>query len=423
VLNQWHRAGILYCLMRYQPGEQSAKDVDVLIAESSVERCRQWLDEHGFVDGSSGTPFKMAMLRYQRGQVLCFDVHWEAVQYGIVYMDARMMLERRVQSDGLFQLSPEDELMHVVLHNFLRKGRLRPAAIQRIRNLLNAPFDRGYLEDHLGAFGLRSAFDAAVACVTRGDAALQREARVRRRVKWGALRARPGNILRYLAVRLRVGGSARRRGGFVALVGPDGAGKSTIVKALIERARALPGLHLQTTYLGPWGQMQLPLVRWLRRRGITPTVRSFGARPGSFAKGYVFYAALYIELIYRYLASVFFRVRRGQFVVADRYITDLRYLYKERPIQNYAAIRRLLCAWFPKPDLLIVLDNRPEVIVSRKSGLAADQIEVLRHFNRLAARNYRHEIITTNRPPEEIADHMLNRMLALRAGRQASGAR
>jgi len=70
---------------------------------------------------------------------------------------------------------------------------------------------------------------------------------------------------------------------------------------------------------------------------------------------------------------------------------------------------------FPKPDLLILLDNRPDVIVSRKTGLAAGQIEVLRQFNLKAAQSYRFEVVTTDRAPEEIADHILNRMLSLRA--------
>jgi thymidylate kinase len=178
--------------------------------------------------------------------------------------------------------------------------------------------------------------------------------------------------------------------------------------------------------------MKLSLVPALRKLGITPTVQPVGLHLASGAdrndgskrswigapvKGAVFYAALYVELIYRYLTSVFFRVRRGEWVVADRYITDLRYLYKERPIANYGAIRRLLCAVYPKPDLFIVLDNRPDVIVSRKGGLAAAQIETLRQFMLMAARNYRFELVTTDRPPEEIADHVLNRMLSMRAAK------
>jgi thymidylate kinase len=72
---------------------------------------------------------------------------------------------------------------------------------------------------------------------------------------------------------------------------------------------------------------------------------------------------------------------------------------------------------YPKPDLFIVLDNSPDVIVSRKSQLAAAQIETLRHFLLKAARAYRFEVVTTDRTPEEVADHILNRMLALRAGK------
>jgi thymidylate kinase len=134
-------------------------------------------------------------------------------------------------------------------------------------------------------------------------------------------------------------------------------------------------------------------------------------------KGYVFYAAIYIELVYRYLTSVFLRVRQGHWVIADRYISDLRYLYKERPIRNYGFVRRLLCAIFPKPDLMIILDNKPEVIVSRKNQLAAGQIETLRHFMLQAAQSYRHEVVTTDRTPEELADHVLTRMLSLRAAK------
>jgi thymidylate kinase len=244
------------------------------------------------------------------------------------------------------------------------------------------------------------------------------------------MRAQPGNAHRHLVLRFGSRSSRRGRGGLVAFVGPDGSGKSTVIRTLTERARSIPGLKVRTTYLGPWGQMKLTLVPALRKLGITPTVLPSGlhlasgthAKDGSkrsqirsLLKGSVFYAALYVELIYRYATSVFFRVRRGDWVVADRYITDLRYLYKERPIANYGTIRRFLCAVYPKPDLFIVLDNRPDVIVSRKGGLAAAQIETLRHFMLMAARNYRFEVVTTDRPPEEIADHVLNRMLSMRA--------
>lgn len=444
LLRQWAGVGIPYCTLRDRPGpEPETGDLDLLVAESFVPRCRDWLEQRGFVAGPNRSPFKMVFLRYREGRTLCLDIHWKAVQYGIVYMDARRMLARRVESDGVFHLSPEDELLHLVVHNFLRKGQLRPAALERIRHLLRAPIDRAYLRDHLDSFGLTPSFEAAARWIARCDVTdpnTSEAAALRRRVLWSAIRARPGNALRYLRVRHLAGTRRRRRGGLVVLIGPDGSGKSTVIKALRHRARAIPSLVVDTTYLGPWGQMQLALVPAFRRAGITPVVQPFGLRsregglpgpgeparrrtiPGSaghwlssLTKGYLFYGAIYIELLHRYVTSVFFNVRKGHWVVADRYITDLRYAYKERPIRNYGIARRLLCRFFPKPDLLIVLDNRPDVVASRKSGLAVGQIETLRSFCLKAARAYRYEIVTTDHSPDEIADHLLNRMLALRA--------
>jgi thymidylate kinase len=73
----------------------------------------------------------------------------------------------------------------------------------------------------------------------------------------------------------------------------------------------------------------------------------------------------------------------------------------------------LVCRFFPKPDLFVLLDNRAEVIHARKEDLSVEQIERFRESYRKAICKHPHEIVTTDRSPEEISDHILERMLRL----------
>ncbi len=137
----------------------------------------------------------------------------------------------------------------------------------------------------------------------------------------------------------------------------------------------------------------------------------------SLAKGSLFYSAIYVELYYRYLKSVFLKVHRGRWVIADRYMTDLRYFYKGNPMNNYPVWRYLACRFFPSPDLFVLLDNHAEIIHSRKKDLTIEQIEQLRLSYQQAVCSHPHEIIHTDRSPEDIADEILSRILRLSAAR------
>ena len=85
VVSELRAAGIPCCLLRPSLDPESpAGDLDLLVEESAILPCRHWLEERGFVAVPGRSPFKLVMLRYRQGQVLILDIHWKAVQYGIL---------------------------------------------------------------------------------------------------------------------------------------------------------------------------------------------------------------------------------------------------------------------------------------------------------------------------------------------------
>jgi thymidylate kinase len=416
ILARLEAAGVEYCLLRGEPASAGAGDLDLLVDPGSRDRAERLLARQGFVKRRGRSPFKQVFVRYLEGVSHCLDVHFEAVQDGMIYMDGRRLLERRERRDGVFCLSPEDELIHLVVHNTMRRGRLRLGPLERIRALMDVPLDRVYLDAHLDDFGLRSAFRDIVAWLRRHD---EVPPALKRRLRRALFAARPGNAPRHLALRLRRALLPAPTGGVVALVGPDGSGKSTVTAAICERARRASLIKIQTTYLGPWGQLATPLVPALRRLGIKPAAdgeagaSSAWRACGAAAGGAVFYLATWIDLLVRYVRTALRPVRRGRWVVSDRYVTDLRYLYKARPISRHRLVRYLACRLFPAPDLFILLDNRPEIVAARKDQLSQAEIARHRQFSLKAIEAYPHEIVRTDQPPDRIADHILRRMIEL----------
>ena len=446
ILEELDKAGIEYSVLRDPPDDnKQIKDLDLLIGESSVKKCWKRFEQLGFLRRENPRiPFKQVFVRYREGQHLCLDLHERVVDEGIVYMDERKVLDRILKVNGIPCLSVEDELIHLVVHNFLRKGTFRKDSLQRIRKLLDQKLEENYLRKHLSEFGIFKVFQLACKRILEGDPSQIEVSLIREKLIRALLLTRPGNLFRFFGYKLGRIRFKKPRGGVLAVVGPDGSGKSTTVTAVMKRASAIPGLKIKKVYMGPWGQMETPFVVFFRKLGFTPSLDPWGrlvrkkifrgtlpADLASFSdcslgfllvkwmrslfKGGLFYLVTYLELSYRYIRFVFPHIRRGSWVVSDRYITDLRFLYKSSPIENYPIMRFLSCKFFPKPDLFIFLDNNPEVINFRKDQLNAEQIVVVRRLGLKAIRALRYEMIRTDQHPEIIADSILERIIQMDA--------
>ncbi|HEY2924992.1 MAG TPA: nucleotidyltransferase family protein [Candidatus Eisenbacteria bacterium] len=448
VLKHVEAHGIRYAVLRDRPSANpELKDLDLLVDPAQRKPCEGSLEEAGYLEIRGDTaPLKSVWIRYESAYLLTLDLHWAFVQDGLRYACASHALDRRRVEEGMFRLAPEDELAHLVIHTALSRRPPPQERVARIRELRAAPMDRAALERiaadacGIGLFGEALSWLGTPALSTR------HHARIRRSFRRYLVTAEPGNAGRFLAAWLGRRLRRRRRGGLVALVGPDGVGKSTLIAAIENRGIALGGLRLAKVYLGPWGCLETPWLPWLRRIGVTPVLEPWGKRlrarlqgmravktqspePSLFHllgkwsraefKGIVFYAAVWLELWWRYAAHVVPLVRRGTWVLGDRYITDLRFLYKGNRMTNYAWLRRAATTLYPRPRLFVLLDQRAEVIQARKGGLSLEQIDGFRAAYRKALEGMPHVLLPTDLPPEILADRVLSMVIRLWAGHAA----
>ena len=166
----------------------------------------------------------------------------------------------------------------------------------------------------------------------------------------------------------------------VAILGPDGAGKTTLARAMAE---SVP-LPTRQVYMGVW--REYPWDRWLR---WVPGVRL---------------VARMVRLAARSAQCRYHR-RRGRVVLLDRFTYDAALPSPDldwRGRLTLAAVRLLST----DPDVVLVLDAPAEVMYARKGEqgvpvLARDRGSYLR----LAAANPAATVIDATLPPAVVRTH------------------
>jgi thymidylate kinase len=181
----------------------------------------------------------------------------------------------------------------------------------------------------------------------------------------------------------------------VALIGPDGAGKTTVARRL-QRELALP---VEYVYMGvnpDSSNYLLPTTRavhaFRRRRGAKPDTagprdsrQQDRARPRGLVPRGLRTARSFARLGNRlaeewhraFVASL--RRRRGAIVIFDRHFFADYYAYDVAAKPHRSAARRLhgfiLSRLYPRPDLVIYLDAPAEILLERKGEGTLESLE------------------------------------------------
>jgi peptidoglycan/xylan/chitin deacetylase (PgdA/CDA1 family)/thymidylate kinase len=280
---------------------------------------------------------------------------------------------------------------------------------------------RGWAARLLGGEGER-----ACGWIERGEGDLLRGrlAGWRRRMIARALARRPlwaaGRRLRDLA---RIAGRFRDPTGLsVAVLGPDGSGKSTVVRGLA-RAMSAGFFESRVRHLRPGvlPDLRVLLDPRLWRSGRPPPPPVFdphaGAPSGSLGSALRlgWYALDYLG---GYPGRVLLPSARNALVLFDRYHFDLAVDPLRWRMALSDRVRRAVVRLLPRPGLVVVLDGEIDEMRRRKPELPPDELARQRAgYARLALTERDFRLVSTSAPEGEVVAEVRRELLRAQLGR------
>ncbi|MDP3725172.1 MAG: glycosyltransferase [Nanoarchaeota archaeon] len=180
-------------------------------------------------------------------------------------------------------------------------------------------------------------------------------------------------------------------GKFVVIVGPDGVGKSTTAELA---AQILTAFHVPV---------------WHKHLGFRPKI--LPAKKGG-KKSRVPGLLRFLYHTLDHILGFWFNIRpmlvRGRVVIGERYYYN--FLIDPRSQKRYGVPRRLLrTAWFftPKPDIVVLLSNIPQVIYERRQEHSVEEIaRQLEEYRKAGMKAKTFLEVRTDKLPFEVAEEV-----------------
>lgn len=373
-LRRLEEADIEYCVLRnyeFAMGGDLDGDIDVLVRAADRDRIDQLLRDERYYPFEGDTTRQTRYRGYVESsrEIVTIDLYWDEPTYnGLPFLDGDLVLDRRRRVGDIWIPSVEDYFVELVFHPTLNKNRFRTKYRSELEDL-REDVDKDLVRSHARRlFGKPGVQTVEFALNGQFEAALDNKWTL---VRTG-LRRNPRHVPRLvynLFVLREVIRPLRRVFDLViprpkpvvAVLGPDGVGKSTVVKGIQEILEA-NGLEVREKKLGVHSGAG-PLLRGVRRlyNAVTRSEPDSEAKASGSAdlgpKSSTLKAAVpVLDWWLRYLRTW---LGTGDVLVADRYLHELPVYFEPGPFSR-------LIQWSEPPVFAgIVLTDDLEALAGR----------------------------------------------------------
>lgn len=385
--------------------DQHDSDLDIVINPDHLS-----ILEESLVDFKSGKLVQLLqhesscfyfILAHKNGNGMEFlqvDAATDYRRNGLTYFSADELNHARQKWKGFWVASPETELAYLLVKKTL-KGETPEHQKKRLEYLIDKLGEEKSTVISTKLFGRESGPKIIFWISHSNWTALESNVPgLKRALMLETVKKSPLNPLKYWFSEAKriVRRWLHPTGLFIAVLGPDGVGKSTLIQSIEVKLsgafRRTANIHLRPGLIG-------------RNDQGSPVTDPHGKPPRSFLMSVLKIAYYFTDYALGFLVKLYPKIVRSTLVIFDRYYDDIlvdpaRYRYG-----GPSWLVKFMRFFIPMPDLFLVLDASEDELLERKQEVGKEElIRQRKAYRDLAAGFPNAFILDSGQSPEKLAD-------------------